>query len=76
MTKGIKKMLQRKGNYHCKGDPMEGINQVSIENTKKEAKSASKRKWREIEAIKDKLILEKEMDGYNDPLSYYSDLIA
>ncbi|SQD78790.1 DUF3545 family protein [Moritella yayanosii] len=57
---------------------MEGINQVSIENTKKEAKSMSmsKRKWREIEAIKDKLILEKEMDGYNDPLSYYSDLIA
>ncbi|GIC76392.1 DUF3545 family protein [Moritella sp. F3] len=55
---------------------MEGINQVSIENTKKETKSASKRKWREIEAIKDKLNLEKEMDGYDDPLSYYSDLIA
>ncbi len=55
---------------------MEGINQVSIENTKKETKASSKRKWREIEAIKDKLSLEKEMDGYNDPLSYYSDLIA
>jgi len=55
---------------------MEGINQVSIENTKKETKSVSKRKWREIEAIKDKLIFEKEMDGYDDPLSYYSDLIA
>jgi hypothetical protein len=64
------------GNYHYKGDPMEGINQVSIENTKKETKSASKRKWREIEAIKDKLNLEREMDGYDDPLSYYSDLIA
>ncbi|MFT5881334.1 MAG: hypothetical protein ACI86X_002474 [Moritella sp.] len=55
---------------------MEGINQVAIENTKKETKSLSKRKWREIEAIKDKITLEKELDSYDDPLSYYSDLIA
>ena len=55
---------------------MEGINQVSIEASKKESKSQSKRKWREIEEIKDRLSLEKEIDSYNDPLSYYSELIA
>lgn len=55
---------------------MEGTNQVSIEVSKKESKSNSKRKWREIEAIKDKITLEREMDDYDDPLSYFSNLIA
>ena len=55
---------------------MEGINQVPIDTSKKESKSQSKRKWREIEAIKDRLSLEKEIDNYDDPLSYYSELIA
>lgn len=55
---------------------MEGINQVSIETSKKESKSSSKRKWREIEAIKDKLTLDKELCEYDDPVSYYSELIA
>lgn len=55
---------------------MEGINQQSSDSTQKESKSNSKRKWREIEAIKDKITLKKELDSYDDPLSYYSDLIS
>lgn len=56
-----------------KGRLMDKINQV-LKSTNQVAKkrviSTTKRKWREIESIRDKFQLEKDMRMYEDSLEY------
>ncbi len=52
---------------------MEKINQVlksTNQVTKKRTASKTKSKWREIESIRDKFQLEKDMRMYEDSLEY------
>jgi len=52
---------------------MDKINQVlksTNQVAKKRAASTTKRKWREIESIRDKFQLEKDMRMYEDSLEY------
>jgi hypothetical protein len=52
---------------------MDKINQVlksTDQVAKKRATSTTKRKWREIESIRDKFQLEKDMRTYEDSLEY------
>jgi len=52
---------------------MDKINQVlksTNQVAKKRTASATKRKWREIESIRDKFQLEKDMRMYDDSLEY------
>lgn len=52
---------------------MDKINQVlksTNQVAKKRATSTTKRKWREIESIRDKFQLEKDMRMYEDSLEY------
>jgi len=55
---------------------MDKINQVlksTNQVAKKRATSTTKRKWREIESIRDKFQLEKDMRMYEDSLEYMLD---
>jgi len=56
-----------------KGRLMNKINQVlksTNQVAKKRVASTTKRKWREIESIRDKFQLEKDMRIYEDSLEY------
>ncbi len=52
---------------------MDKLNQVlksTTQVTKKRASPTSKRKWREIESIRDKFQLEKDLRSFDDSLEH------
>jgi len=56
-----------------KGHFMDKLNQVlksTSQVTKKRVASTTKRKWREIESIRDKFQLEKDLRMYEDSLEH------
>ena len=54
---------------------MNKVNKLSgtIGKQAKKSSSSKKQKWREIEQLKDKFQLEKELRGYDDSLEYMLD---
>jgi hypothetical protein len=74
-------MIKSKGiGFRCdgknKGHLMDKINQVlksTNQVAQKRAVSKSKNKWREIESLRDKFQLEKDMRTYDDSLEYMLD---